>query len=204
MEYTLQDYTECDHFGTVTLKPELYELPISEQIKKTLQPLFTILKQFSTNFLLTLELTKTNNLHYHFICKTKDSELDPFMFCDALRTYNWKHKRNIFGFAEYELMKSWEKSALYITKDIKKTTAKIGQKAWYDHKHMFMKSIVKKKPKNIIAFDDDIIILPKKAKQTLIHKQDIEKHEIMILNDIIEQENLYLDHISNLDKDIDI
>lgn len=158
MEYTLQDYTDCDHFGTVTLKPALYELPIAEQIKKTLVPLFTLLKQFSTNFLLTLELTKTNNLHYHFICKAKDIELDPFMFCDALRTYNWKHKRDIFGFAEYELMHSWDKSALYITKDIKKTSAKIGQRAWYDYKHAFIKTVAKKVTKKVLQYDEQDIV----------------------------------------------
>ena len=136
----------------------MYELPIAEQVKKTLLPLFTILKQFSTNFLLTLELTEKNNLHYHFICKAKDTELDPFMFCDALRTYNWKHKRDIFGFAEYELMKSWERSALYITKEIKKTTAKIGQRAWYDYKHAFIKTITKKVVKKVLQYEEQEIV----------------------------------------------
>lgn len=197
MEYTLQDYTECDHFGTVTLKPSLYELPIAEQIKKTLCHLFTILKQFSTNFLLTLELTKQNNLHYHFICKCKDKELDPFYFIDALRSFNWKHKREVFGFSEYEAMKSWEKSALYITKDIKKTTAKIGQRAWYDNKYMFMKTIAKKTNKKVLQYEDQDII-------NMITVNTHQAKELEIAKAVIEFERMRKTQCLTLDKDIEI
>ena len=197
MEYTLQDYTECDHFGTVTLQPSLYELPIAEQIKKTLQPLFTILKPLTTNFLLTLELTKKNNIHYHFICKVRDPELDPFIFVDNLRSYNFKSKKHVFGFSEMEPIKDWERSALYITKDVNKTCKKIQQKAWYDYKYMFMKSIVTKKPKTFIEFDEDIIIKPRKCKQTKLFKPEDEQLQIDIMNKLIEDEN------NNLDKGMD-
>lgn len=157
MDYTLQDYTNCDHFGTVTLQPSLYELPVSEQIKASLKPLFEILKPLTTNFLLTLELTKKNNIHYHFICKVKDPELDPFVFVDNLKSYNYKKKKQIFGFSECEIIKKWEKSALYITKDIKATTKKINQKAWYDYKHTFQKPIAKivKPEKKVIQVYDN-------------------------------------------------
>ena len=196
MEYTLTDYTECDHFGTVTLKPSLYELPIAEQIKKTLCPLFTILKQFSTNFLLTLELTKTNNLHYHFICKCKDKELDPFMFVDALRTYNWKHKREVFGFSEYEAMKSWENSAIYITKDIKKTTAKICQRAWYDHKFIFLKTVAKKTNKKVLQYDDQEIV-------NMITVNTHKAKELEISKAVTEFERLKKLQCFNLDFDVE-
>lgn len=156
MEYTLQDYIECDHFGTVTLQPSLYELPVSEQIKASLKPLFEILKPLTTNFLLTLELTKKNNIHYHFICKMKDKELDPFVFVDNLKSYNFKKKKQVFGFSECEQIRKWEKSALYITKDISATTRKINQKAWYDYKYTFQKPVAKIiKPKTTIQVYDN-------------------------------------------------
>ena len=191
MEYTLQDYIDCDHFGTVTLQPALYELPVQEQIKKTLKPLFTILKPFTTNFLLTLELTKKNNIHYHFICKVKDPELDPFMFCDNLRSYNFKSKKHVFGFSEMEPIKDWDNSATYITKDVLKTSKKIQQKAWYDFKHTFLKSLLKvvKKPRAIAIYDNTVVD-QRRSKQTLIDKDIEEQEQIKLMNHIIELEDL--------------
>lgn len=134
-EYSFQDYSTCNTFGTVTLHPSLYELPSVDQYKKTLNAIYVLLKKrYPTCFLLVAELTDAGNIHYHFIAYGAEPDFDCMFMIDDFKAYNYKHKeKKLFGFTKIDTIKNLESSFVYVTKDTKKTNRIINAIPWHDH-----------------------------------------------------------------------
>ena len=105
------------YFMTVSLKPDLYSFSARSQFKKTNDKLFKLIKGYSNNFMMTTELTKKANIHYHIIIKFKDMEYVSELLIEALRS------TKEFGntMINPDVIIETERTLNYIKKDIHKT-----------------------------------------------------------------------------------
>lgn len=62
------------HFFTQTLNPKYYKLPVSQQYDETKHAVRRILKEYSSYFVITVELTEKTNIHYHAIVALSNPE----------------------------------------------------------------------------------------------------------------------------------
>lgn len=79
------NYLDCDHFVTFTLKPIIYDLNCRTQIRKTIPHILKTLNNVSNKWIIVAELTKANNIHYHAMVKYKDEEISEFQLVDQLK-----------------------------------------------------------------------------------------------------------------------
>lgn len=79
-------FRQCTHSVTFTLKPELYLLPASKQLKKAWKVLYEYLRMFTASFICCAELTKDDNIHFHAVLQpSKLHEYSLDMLKDSLK-----------------------------------------------------------------------------------------------------------------------
>jgi len=67
------EWTSQPWFITITIRPELYKLKAKSQYKKTIEHVKHILNMATNKYVLVVELTKNNNIHYHAIAEFKEN-----------------------------------------------------------------------------------------------------------------------------------
>lgn len=107
------------YFVTQTLKPKFFKFNINLQRELTQNGYCTLLKEFSKEFILTCELTKQGNIHYHAIVVFK-SEIAYIRYIEATK------KKNYIGMSRVTPApllneESMIRSKEYLIKDVEKT-----------------------------------------------------------------------------------
>jgi len=111
---------KTDYFITQTLKPAYYKLCARRQLIETINPMKHILKRYSDNFIIVVELTKACNIHYHgTITMRKDDALTNLCIIDDLK---------IIGNSKIEKIKHPEDIVKYLSKDLQITENLINKK----------------------------------------------------------------------------
>lgn len=87
LAYRLVDWKFDDHsyFTTVSLKPFLYKESFRNQFTMVQKELKEFLQKITQEAILTTELTKSNNVHFHIILR---SDLTPIQIDDYVKNFN--------------------------------------------------------------------------------------------------------------------
>lgn len=107
------------YFITQTLKPKFYKFNINLQRELTQNTIGQLLKEFSKEFILTCELTKQGNVHYHAIVVFKNS-------VSLIRFIEQTKKKNYIGMSRVTPApilhdEGMVRSKEYLIKDVDKT-----------------------------------------------------------------------------------
>lgn len=106
---------------TLTLKPELYKLPVRRQVRATFELIKELLEIYCSRFVLVAELTRAVNVHFH--CLVQFSSLMEFAqekFLDALK-YSKSLGNPYLNPNEIVDVTSFVRAYNYITKEYIKT-----------------------------------------------------------------------------------
>lgn len=109
------EYINCTSF-TLTLKPKLYTYQTITQYEMTHNELINIINQVH-DYVYCTEITKTGNIHYHFVVKTNDK-------LRLVNLVNKIRKNRLFGFYKAIPINSIDhlhKAIMYLVKDVYET-----------------------------------------------------------------------------------
>jgi len=168
IEDIYNEFKECTHSITITLKPHVYNRRAYIQYRLSCPKLMEILEIYTSKYIMVPELTKKGNIHYHLIVQFNSKMEYPVeKLMDLMKCHRlfgaYVNDHTISCYQEFV------KVYFYITKEIQKTASIMNVPI--DDILIFKNKIIhKKKISNNILYN----ILDAGVLQT----QDLSKEEI--------------------------